>query len=168
MIGQMCRSRAAWRFGSASYPLSVSAALGVMSGPISSRISSCRLSLASPLVRWMARGKPSKSVLRWILVENPPRERPSAWPCCPLGAGCRDMRPDHRAIEHLNQMRRRAHLRQGLEERFENAGSAQPPEALPYTVPVAELPWQRPPGNIVDREVGSVEIHRELMTAAAR
>src|SRR3954449_13105678 len=63
------------------------------------------------------------------------------------------MRPDHGAVEHLNQMRRRAHLRQGLEERIEYAGPAQPPEALPDTVPVAELRRQRAPGNIVDREV---------------
>jgi 3-hydroxyacyl-CoA dehydrogenase, NAD binding domain len=30
-------------------------------------------SLAAPPVRWKAIGKPSKSVLRWILQENPPR-----------------------------------------------------------------------------------------------
>ena len=36
------------------------------------------LSLASPPVRWKASGKPSRSTLRWILVEKPPRERPSA------------------------------------------------------------------------------------------
>ncbi len=43
-----------------------------------------RLSLASPPVRWNASGKPSKSVFRWILLENPPRERPRAWFACPL------------------------------------------------------------------------------------
>src|ERR1700687_3250905 len=55
-----------------------------MSGRMASRISKLRLSLASPPVRWKAIGKPSKSVFRWILVENPPRERPRAWPSCPL------------------------------------------------------------------------------------
>ena len=34
--------------------------------------------VAEAKVRWKAMGNPSKSVLRWILVENPPRERPSA------------------------------------------------------------------------------------------
>jgi hypothetical protein len=43
-----------------------------------SEISSCVVSLISPPVRWKAMGKPSKSVLRWIFEENPPRERPSA------------------------------------------------------------------------------------------
>jgi hypothetical protein len=63
------------------------------------------------------------------------------------------MRPDYCAIEHLNQMRGWAHLCQCLEEGFKNAGSAQPPEALPHTIPVAELRRQRPPGDVVDREV---------------
>jgi hypothetical protein len=45
-------------------PLSPSTALGVMSGPISSRMSKLRLSLASPPVRWKASGNPSKSVLQ--------------------------------------------------------------------------------------------------------
>src|SRR3954454_14008227 len=55
-----------------------------MSGPRSSRIEKCRLSLACPGVRSKAIGRPPKSVLRWILVEKPPRERPRAWPFCPL------------------------------------------------------------------------------------
>src|SRR3977135_1682266 len=55
-----------------------------MSGPMSSRISKLRLSLASPPVRWKASGRPSKSNFRWILLENPPRERPRARPSCPL------------------------------------------------------------------------------------
>ena len=59
-------------------PLSVMAARGKISGPMSSRSSKLRLSLASPPVRWKASGKPSRSTLRWILVEKPPRERPSA------------------------------------------------------------------------------------------
>src|SRR4030081_4166333 len=55
-----------------------------MSGPMSSRISKLRLSLASPPVRWKASGKLSKSNFRWILLEKPPRDRPSACPSCPL------------------------------------------------------------------------------------
>ena len=74
----MPRLRAAARLALLSYPLSPTAARGVMSGPRSSRIAKWRLSLAWPAVRWKAIGRPSRSVLRWILVEKPPRERPSA------------------------------------------------------------------------------------------
>ena len=51
ITGQIPRCRAAARFARASYPLSVITARGVMSGPMSSRTSNCRLSLASPPVR---------------------------------------------------------------------------------------------------------------------
>ena len=78
MTGQMPRLRAASRLDLASYPLSVSAARGLMSGPIPSEQISWVLSLTSPPVRWNAIGRPLKSVLRWILHENPPREPPSA------------------------------------------------------------------------------------------
>ena len=54
------------------------AARGAMSGPRSSRISKLRLSLASPPVKWKASGRPPRSTLRWIFVEKPLRERPSA------------------------------------------------------------------------------------------
>jgi hypothetical protein len=79
----MPRLRAASRLALAPQPLSVITARGLMSGPMPSRVSNWRLSLASPLVRWKSSGRPSKSVFRWILVENPPRERPRAWPSCP-------------------------------------------------------------------------------------
>ncbi len=74
----MVRARQAARLAFESYPLSVIAARGVISGPMSSEVTSCVQSLTSPAVRWKAMGRPSKSVLRWILHENPPRERPSA------------------------------------------------------------------------------------------
>src|SRR4051794_36801290 len=77
MTGQMPRDRAASRLALLSYPLSPTTARGVMSGPRSSRIEKCRLSLACPGVRSKAIGRPPKSVLRWILVEKPPRERPN-------------------------------------------------------------------------------------------
>jgi len=78
MTGVIPRARAADRFASLSYPLSVTAMRGRISGPMSSDVSNCVLSLASPGVRWKSRGLPSRSVLRWILVEKPPRERPRA------------------------------------------------------------------------------------------
>jgi hypothetical protein len=58
--------------------LSVIATRGVMSGPRSREVANCVVSLTSPPVRWKSRGLPSRSVLRWIFVEKPPRERPSA------------------------------------------------------------------------------------------
>jgi hypothetical protein len=51
MTGQMPRLRAPSRLAFASYPLSVMAARGAMSGPRSRRISKLRLSLASPPVK---------------------------------------------------------------------------------------------------------------------
>src|ERR1700733_11006993 len=124
-----------------------------MSGPIASDIFNCVLSLTSPPVRWKPIGRPLRSVLRWILHENPPRERPSAWPCCPFCPGCRDMRSNHRAIEHLDQMRRRAEFGQYLEERIEYARTAEPPEPLPDAVPGTELGRQSTPSEVVHREV---------------
>ncbi len=78
MTGTMPRSRAACRFASESYPLSAMTPSGVASGPISSRVSNCLVSLASLPVRWKSSGRPSASHLMWIFVPNPPRERPSA------------------------------------------------------------------------------------------
>lgn len=78
MTGQTPRSRAACRLAFASLPLSATTARGVTSGPMSSRVSNWRLSLASPPVRWKSSGRPSRSHFRWILVPKPPRERPSA------------------------------------------------------------------------------------------
>src|SRR5712671_1637700 len=149
----MPRASAATRLVWLSYPLSVIAMRGRMSGPMSSDVSNCVLSLASPPVRWKSRGLPSKSVLRWILVENPPRERPNAWRCCPLlpprprrGARCR-------AVEELNQVCRLAAFRQQLEEGLEYSGAAEPPEPLPYAVPFAKFAGECTPGYAVYREV---------------
>lgn len=78
MTGMMPRDRAASRLALLAYPLSPTAARGSTSGPSPSRIEKCGASPFSPPVRSKARGLPSKSVFRWILVEKPPRERPSA------------------------------------------------------------------------------------------
>jgi len=56
-------------------------------------------------------------------------------------------------IEHLHQMRRLAHCRQGIEEGFEGAGSAQPPEPLPHAVPMPELFRESPPSDVVNHEI---------------
>src|SRR5271167_5149462 len=59
----------------------------------------------------------------------------------------------HGGIEHLHQMRRLAHRRQGIEERFESSRSAQPPEPLPHAVPVPEFLRKSPPSNIMNHKI---------------
>ena len=63
------------------------------------------------------------------------------------------MSAHHGRIEHLNKPRCLAHPGEHLEERFEGAGLAQPPEALPHAVPITELARQSAPGDVVDREI---------------
>ena len=69
---------------------------------------------------------PEASDLAWIFVVKPPRERPSAWPSCPL----LHRRPTHArarwSIEHLDEMRRRTHRGERVEEGLEDPGLAQP------------------------------------------
>src|SRR4029453_14353006 len=50
----------------------------------------------------------------------------------PFGACGRDMRPHHGGVEHLNQVGRLAHRREGVEEGFKHASLAEPPKALPH------------------------------------
>ncbi len=50
-------------------------------------------------------------------------------------------------------MRRLAAFRKNLKECLEYTRSAEPPEPLPYAVPVAEFLGQCSPGNAVDREI---------------
>src|SRR4249920_953007 len=59
----------------------------------------------------------------------------------------------HGGIEHLHQMRRLAHRRQGIEERFESSRSAQPPEPLPHAVPAPEFLRKSPPSNIMNHKI---------------
>jgi hypothetical protein len=133
----MPRASAAARLAWLSYPLSVIAMRGRMSGPMSSDVSNCVLSLTSPPVRWKSRGLPSRSVLRWILVEKPPRERPSAWRCCPFCPGGQDVGACCGAVEELDQVCRLAAFRQQLKEYLEYPRATEPPEPLPYALPLA-------------------------------
>src|SRR5271155_420442 len=71
----------------------------------------------------------------------------------------------HGGIEHLHQMRRLAHRRQGIEERFESSRSAQPPEPLPYAVPVPEFLRKSPPSNIMNHKI--VQGFEKLSVVAA-
>lgn len=84
MTGAMPRSRAIWRLVLLAYPLSPIAARGSALVPRLSKIGKCGASPFSLPVRSKTMGCPSKSVFRWILVEKPPRDLPTAWPSCPL------------------------------------------------------------------------------------
>src|SRR3954470_16594587 len=99
-----------------------------MSGPRSSRIEKCRLSLACPGVRSKAIGRPPKSVLRWILVEKPPRERPRAWPFCPLlRRPPTHARTGRGRVEHLHEVGSGARRGERLEHGFEHPRPTEPP-----------------------------------------
>src|SRR5580700_49093 len=50
-------------------------------------------------------------------------------------------------------MRRLAAFCKNLKERLEDTGPAEPPEPLPYAVPVAKFCGQRSPGNAVYCEI---------------
>ena len=55
-------------------------------------------------------------------------------------------------VEHLNEMRRRTHGCERVEERLEDAGLAQAIEAFPHAVPMAEALRQSAPANVLDGE----------------
>src|SRR3982751_5925463 len=50
----------------------------------------------------------------------------------PFGPSGRDVRPNDGGVEHLDQVGRLAHGREGVEEGLEHPGLAQPPKALPH------------------------------------
>ena len=55
-------------------------------------------------------------------------------------------------VEHLNEMRRRTHRCERVEEGLEDAGLAQAIEAFPHAVPMTEALRQSAPANVLDRE----------------
>src|SRR3954452_5781503 len=71
----------------------------------------------------------------------------------PFGACGRDVSPHDGRVEHLNQVGRLAHRREGVEEGLEHPGLAQAPEALPHGIPVPALGRQGAPRDVVDGEV---------------
>src|SRR3954453_20399157 len=75
------------------------------------------------------------------------------------------MRPHDGGVEHLNQVRGAAGCSEGVEEGLENARLAQAPEALPDGIPVPECLGQRPPWDVMDREVGN-GLEEETVVAA--
>lgn len=75
------------------------------------------------------------------------------------------MRANNGGIEHLNQMRGRAHRGERLEEGVENARLTQSPEAFPDAVPVAELNGKRTPVDVVNRKI--MQRFKEFAVVAA-
>src|SRR4029077_329915 len=55
-------------------------------------------------------------------------------------------------VEHLNEMRRRTHGCERVEEGLEDASLAQAIEAFPHAVPMAEALRQSAPANVLDGE----------------
>jgi len=59
----------------------------------------------------------------------------------------------HRGVEHLHQVRALAQRCERIEKGLKDAGSAQPPEAFPDRIPMAELRRKGAPGDVVDRKI---------------
>src|SRR4051794_34961232 len=121
-----------------------------MSGPMSSKVSKLRLSLAWPPVRWKARaGRRNRTSGEfWLKTRRANGRVPG--PSAPFCAGRRDMGAHDRRIDHLNQVRGAARLGQERQHRLENTPLAQSPEPLPDAVPLAELSRQGAPSDIVN------------------
>src|SRR4051812_2232770 len=71
----------------------------------------------------------------------------------PFGACGRDVSPHDGGVEHLNQVGRLAHRREGVEEGLEHPGLAQAPEALPHGIPVPARGRQGAPCDVVNAEI---------------
>ena len=86
-----------------------------------------------------------------------------AAPFCPCG---RDVGARCRAVKELDHVCRLAAFRQQLEECLEYPGAAQPPEPLPYAVPIAKFARKRAPRYTVNCEV--VEGFQEFTVVVPR
>src|SRR3954462_1703291 len=75
------------------------------------------------------------------------------------------MSPNGGGVEHLHEMGGLAVRGERLEQGLEDTRLAQPPKAFPDAVPVAELGRERPPRDVVDREI--VQRPEELAVVAA-
>src|SRR5687768_10171821 len=117
----------------------------------STKSAKARVSCASPGVRTRASGRPRASRRRCSLVVNPPRERPSAWPSCPLGAGRALGGADDGAVQHLHALLGRATAGEGGEDRLEHARVAPAREAAPDRAPVPVPLRDRPPAGALAR-----------------
>src|SRR3954468_7082949 len=75
------------------------------------------------------------------------------------------MSPNGGGVEHLHEMGGLAVRGERLEQGLEDTRLAQPPKAFPDAVPVAELGRERPPRDVVNREI--VQRLEELAVVAA-
>src|SRR3954453_3202485 len=75
------------------------------------------------------------------------------------------MSPNGGGVEHLHEMGALAVRGERLEQGLEDTHLAQPPEPFPDAVPIAELGRERPPSDVVDREI--VQRLEELAVVAA-
>src|SRR3954466_4297873 len=75
------------------------------------------------------------------------------------------MSPNGGGVEHLHEMGGLAVRGERLEQGLEDTRLAQPPEPFPDAVPIAELGRERPPSDVVDREL--VQRLEELAVVAA-
>src|SRR5918912_514454 len=99
--------------------------------PASSSAGRATLSWRSPPVRWKVTGLPQPSARTWILVEKPPRERPSASPpdsAGPAGAGGVLVSANHARVHKVQvpgeQARRIGLGLQGLQHALPDPGRA--------------------------------------------
>src|SRR4051812_16349570 len=76
------------------------------------------------------------------------------------------MSPNGGGVEHLHEMGGLAVRGERLEQGLEDTRLAQPPKAFPDAVPVAELGRERPPRDVVDREI--VQRLEELAVVAGK
>src|SRR6476661_9327421 len=63
------------------------------------------------------------------------------------------MSPNGGGVEHLHEMGGLAVRGERLEQGLEDTRLAQTPEPFPDAVPIAELGRERPPSDVVDREI---------------
>src|SRR6478672_351560 len=75
------------------------------------------------------------------------------------------MSPNGGGVEHLHEMGGLAVRGERLEQGLEDTRLAQTPEPFPDAVPIAELGRERPPRDVVDREI--VQRLEELAVVAA-
>src|SRR4051812_1234918 len=106
----------------------------------------------------------------WILVEKPPRERPRASLEAPLfrrPGGRRRLRHEpERWWSRTSARDGRSGCSRRAPRGLEDTRLAQPPKAFPDAVPVAELGRERPPRDVVDREI--VQRLEELAVVAGK
>src|SRR6476660_9044968 len=74
------------------------------------------------------------------------------------------MSPNGGGVEHLHEMGGLAVRGERLEQGLEDTRLAQTPEPFPDAVPIAELGRERPPSDVVDREI--VQCLEELAVVA--